>query len=181
MTMTKEPDATETSSDESAPDYFRCPVQEDQGAATIQVGWRKIDVTVQETSIDGFTILVPPSAAGRLNVSKPWVLVFDGGRYEVHGQWFFHAPDGHVQVGMRRLRDLTTAQVQYRRSGFFNAVGLRNDSADSSTIAFAGFVLVLICAMALPGLGDTLGTVEPMGAAFKSAFGGIGDVIRSNF
>ena len=175
--MTSQNPTTETT-DESASEFFRCPVQADQGDATIRIGRRRQTVTVQETSIDGFTVLVPPSGAKHLKVGKPWVLDFDGTRFEVHAQWFFHAPDGHVQVGLRRLRDLT--QPDPIKVGWWSVShdARGTGSAHSSTLAFAGFVMFLITAMAMPGLGDKLGTADPMGDFVKTVFDGIGGIIN---
>ncbi|MEM9643563.1 MAG: hypothetical protein AAF989_01105 [Planctomycetota bacterium] len=165
--------------EQSESDFFRCPVQEDQGDALVHVGRRKLQVTVQETSIDGFTILVSPSLSKHLKVGKPWVLDFDGTRFEVHAQWFFHAPDGHVQVGMRRLRDLTPAPT-IKTSWWPSAKNSgRADSSDSSALAFAGFVMFLCIALALPGFGDRLGTAEPLGNAVKTAFNGLSEFLGS--
>ncbi|QDV64178.1 hypothetical protein [Crateriforma conspicua] len=164
------------SPEEATSDFFRCPVQADQGSALIRIGRRKLAVTVQETSIDGFTVLVTPEGAKHVKVGRPWVLEFDGTRFEVHAQWFFHSPDGHVQVGMRRLRDLTEPPSEHVSWSLFRNGDVRGtDSAGTSTLAFAGFILFLVTAMALPGLGDQLGTAKPMGEAARSFTDAVGD------
>lgn len=137
--------------------YFRCPIQADHGRATIRVGRRKAYAQVQETSIDGFTVLVSPRDASKLKVGRSWVLEYDGTRVEVHAQWFFNSPDGHVQMGLRRLRDLTRPEP-IKISLLAQYGGKRCEDPSFSAAIFGGFVLVLFSIMAMPGLGDSLGT-----------------------
>jgi hypothetical protein len=85
------------------------------------------------------------------------MLEYQGARIEVHPQWFFNAPDGHVQMGLRRLRDLTPPQP-IRKSLLARFGGKRYEDPSHAAAAFGGFVLVLFSLMALPGLGDSLGT-----------------------
>ncbi len=120
----------------------------------IRVGRRKTRATIQETSIDGFTVLVSPRDASKLKVGRPWLLEYEGTRIEIHPQWFFNAPDGHVQMGLRRLRDLTPPEPI--RNSLLARLGEGDiDDPSYSAIAFGGFVLVLFSLMALPGLGDS--------------------------
>jgi len=137
--------------------FFRCPVQAEKSEATIRVGRRKTRATIQETSIDGFTVLLSPREASKLKVGRPWLLEYDGTRIEIHPQWMFNAPDGQVQMGLRRLRDLTPPEP-IRHSLLTRFGGRRFDDPSHSAIAFGGFVLLLFSLMALPGLGDQLGT-----------------------
>ena len=143
--------------DNQASGFFRCPVQSEQSKAIVRVGRRKSHATVQETSIDGFTVLVSPRDASKLKVGRTWVLEYDGTRIEVHPQWLFNAPDGHVQMGLRRLRDLTRPEP-IRSSILARFAGKRYEDPSFSAAAFGGFVLFLFSLMALPGLGDRLGT-----------------------
>jgi hypothetical protein len=148
------PAETNDSQEES---FFRCPVQAEKSQGIIRVGRRKARATIQETSIDGFTVLVSPRDASKLKVGRPWVLEHDDTRIEVHPQWIFNAPDGHIQMGLRRLRDLTPPEpIQNSLLARFG--GTKFDDPSYSSLAFGGFVLFLFSLMALPGLGDQLGT-----------------------
>jgi hypothetical protein len=137
--------------------FFRCPVQSDQSQAVIRVGWRKAIASVQETSIDGFTVVVPANYASSLKVGRPWLLEYQGAKIEVHPQWFFNSPDGRVQMGLRRMRDLTPPPP-IRKSLLLRYAGRRYEDPSYSAAIFGGFVLALFSLMALPGLGDSLGT-----------------------
>ena len=160
--------ATSPSDPQHTDEFFRCPVQSEQSKAFIVVGRKRAKTSLQETSIDGFTVLIPSKEAGKLKVGKPWILEHDGTRIEVMAQWFFNAPDGNVQVGLRRMRDLTPIPTIKQSWGTFFA-GKFEISATSSA-GFGGFVLVLFCAMALPGLGEQLGTSDRIQGAVKWVF-----------
>ena len=146
--------------------FFRCPVQEEQSEAVIRVGRRKACASVQETSIDGFTVIVPPKYTSVLKVGRPWLMQYDGAKIEVHPEWFFNAPDGHVQMGLRRLRDLTPPEP-IRRSLLLRYGGRRYEDPSFSAAIFGGFVLALFSLMAMPGLGDSLGTSDRIQSALK--------------
>jgi hypothetical protein len=156
--------------------FFRCPVQVENAQATIRVGRRKHSAVVQETSIDGFTVLVAPRDASKLSVGRTWVLDYDQTQTEVHPQWFFNAPDGHVQMGLRRLRDLTKP-APIRGSLLSRFAGDRYDDPSYTATAFGGFVLLLFSLMALPGLGDRLGTSDRIQDAFRWVLKGVNDSI----
>jgi hypothetical protein len=161
--------ATETHRNES---FFRCPILSDSSKATLKMGWRRVHVEVQDTSIDGFTILVPATSAKRLKVGTPWVLEFDGSRIETHAQWFYHGHDGNTQIGLRRMRDLTP--VERIGSWYTGLLPSRARSAtNDSTVACAGFTILLFVLMAMPGLGDQLGTSSRIQSATKWIYHGL--------
>ena len=172
--MSTSPESTE----QQDSSFFRCPVQSEQSQAVIRVGRRKTYAVVQETSIDGFTVLVPPKESSKLKVGRTWVLDYEGARIEVHPQWFFNAPDGHVQMGLRRLRDLTPPPP-IRTALLARYGGKRYEDPSYSAAAFGGFVLALFSLMALPGLGDSLGTSERIQDTLRWLVDGIDDSISS--
>lgn len=102
---------TETGQDDlttsGAGGFFRCPVSPEMADGWLRVRRRQLRVQICEASIDGFTVVVAAPDATKLRLGQPWTLRHDGAVLEVHAQWLFHAPDGNVQVGLRRLRDLT--------------------------------------------------------------------------
>lgn len=156
--------------------FFRCPVQAENSTAIIRVGRRKARATVQETSIDGFTVLVAPRDASKLKVGRPWLLEHGGARFEIHPQWFFNAPDGHVQMGLRRLRDVTPPEP-IRNSLLSRIAGRKYDDPSYSAVAFGGFVLFLFSLLALPGLGDSLGTSKRIQETFRWVIHGLDDSV----
>ena len=158
-------------------DFFRCPVQAEQSQGVIRVGRSRISTTVQETSIDGFTVLVEHHLASKLKVGRPWILEHEETRVEVHPQWFFNAPEGRAQIGLRRLRDLTRPMKE-RRSLLTRYGGGRYDDPSVSAAVYGGFVLFLFSLLALPGLGDRLGTATRIQNGFRWVVEGIDESIR---
>ena len=137
--------------------FFRCPVQAESGDATLRIGFRKIPVQVRETSIDGFTIQVGPGASRRFKARRRWVLEYDGARLEVIAEWKSTTPEGNLQIGLHRLNDLTRPKP-IKTSLLARYGGKRCEDPSFSAAIFGGFVLVLFSMMAMPGLGDSLGT-----------------------
>lgn len=146
-------------SEASPNEYFRCPVPGDLADARIRSGRQTFQVGVQETAIDGYTVLVGPRQARKLKVGRPWVLEYQDSYTEVHPQWFFNSPDGHVQIGLRRLRDVTPPP-RLRQSLLVRWGGSRYADPSVSSATYGGFVLLLFALLALPGLGDRLGTSD---------------------
>ena len=162
MTATSDAD----SSRDNSP-FFRCPVQSGNSRGSIQIGFRNVPVSVQERSIDGFTVLVSPKYSRRLKVGGPWTMFYDGSEVEVHPQWFFNSPDGQVQMGLRQVKDVTKLKVKGRSLWSRVLPRKHYENSQSSTAAFGGFVLVLFCALALPGLGDKLGTANRIQSSLR--------------
>ncbi len=170
-------DATAETQDQS---FFRCRVHAEQSEALIRMGRRRARVTVQETSIDGFTVLVEPGESGKLKVGRAWVLEHEGTLVEIHPEWFFNSPDGHVQMGLRRLRDLTPP-APIRKSLLAHFGGRRCEDPSFSAAIFGGFVLFLFSLLALPGLGDRLGTAPRIQNTVKWVINGIDQSLHRHF
>ena len=139
--------------------FFRCPVTEEMSGATIRCGRRGLPAGVQETSIDGFTVLVGPAAAKRLKVGRTWTLEHQGAVTEVHPQWFFNSPEGEVQIGLRRLRDITPVEGRTRVG---RGPSLHRCDGGNHLLTYVGGLLAAFCFLALPGPGDYLGTATPI-------------------
>ncbi|MDC0288051.1 hypothetical protein OAM37_04680 [bacterium] len=159
------------------PSYYRCPVHEDHAEAVLCSRRRRLDVLVQETSIDGFTVLVKPQDADRLAIGRPWVLEYSGARVEVHGQWFFNSPDGHVQMGLRRLRDLTKTGASSQSFLFRLRPPAIHDLGFSGVI-YSGLLLAVFLVLAMPGIGDALGTAPKIESAVIWLWSGVGNLVR---
>jgi hypothetical protein len=160
------------------PSYYRCPVHEDHAEAVLCSRRRRLKVLVQETSIDGFTVLVKPQDADRLSIGRPWVLEYSGARVEVHGQWFFNSPDGHVQMGLRRLRDLT--QPGNSTTSLFSRYKHTSiHDLGFSGVIYAAILLAVFLVLALPGIGDALGTAPKIESAVLWLWSGLGNLVRT--
>lgn len=149
-------------------EFYRCAIVAENSVAVLQIRHRgRFNVKLQEASIDGFTVLVGASNASRLQIGEPWMMHYDGATMEVHAQWFFQSADGQVQVGLRRLRDLTRPPMMGGWfPDFFNRSSTRHDSGGS--LLWAGGLLVMVMTLALPGIGDALGTSAKIQAVLNA-------------
>lgn len=161
--------------------FFRCPVQSDCAAATLRVAGKRVPVKLQEQSIDGFTVTVDAATAEKLRFGKPWVLITKDDRVEVHPEWIFHAPNGDIQMALRRMKDLNEiATPSSRWNPFAKRIGSRQcGQGATSEIAFAGVLVFVFAVLSLPGLGDAVGTAPHIQKTAGEMSQMAGKVIRS--
>jgi len=134
--------------------FFRCPVQDDESSATIHILGKKIPVQLQDRSIDGFSVMVEPRHSRKLQMGPQWILQAGDERVEVLAQWIFNAPDGVIQIGLRRLQDLTPQP----KATWFPCHRPYRKNSSNPELLLAGVLLFLILVLSLPGIGDALGT-----------------------
>ncbi len=134
--------------------FFRCPVPLERSAATLHFSGTKVPVELHEASIDGFAVLVQPQHIAKLRLGPRWVLQSADERSEVWPQWLYCAPDGHVQVGLRRLQDLTPPP----KMSWFPTWRRARCRESDPTLLLVVILLLIVFALSLPGLGDHLGS-----------------------
>jgi len=167
---------TDMNGDGQVQGYFRCPVPGEQSAATLVVGRSRLSGELLEKSIDGFTLLLPGQVAKKLRLGVPLVLESDAEWAEVHVQWFFHVPGNRMQLGLRRLRDLTPEpqmKQTWWRLGYGKARTLVGPDLLVGLLAVA-----FVCAISLPGIGDQLGTAPRVREAIHTVFQMAGEAWR---
>jgi hypothetical protein len=154
-----------------AVDFFRCPIQAEQANAALQIGWRKVPVVLRETSIDGFTVLVSPKYASRLRVGRAWRLKSQAETSVVHGEWMFMSPEGLLQLGLRRIADITPVE-RCGGSSWRSLLSPRRllSRQKSPELAFGGALLLVVALISTPGIGGPLGTAKPIREAVGAVF-----------
>jgi hypothetical protein len=149
---------------ESDRGFFRCPVQDEDSEATILILGKKIPAKLQDKSIDGFSVSVEPRHVRKLQVGPQWILKAGGEVTEVWAQWMFNAPDGRVQLGLRRLQDMTP---QPKGSWFPTIFSYRKHTTNPELL-LAALVLAGFLVLSLPGVGDRLGTSGKIQSGLKN-------------
>ncbi|MGV3486198.1 MAG: hypothetical protein ACO1RT_17400 [Planctomycetaceae bacterium] len=154
---------SESNQNDPEPNFFRCPVQDEDSEATIHIRGKRIPAKLQDKSIDGFTVLIDPRHVRKLRVGPQWMLKSGGEVTEVWAQWMFNAPDGRVQLGLRRLRDLTPAP----KDAWFPSIFSYRKHTTNPELLLAGTVLTAFLTLSLPGVGDQLGTAGRIQAGLQ--------------
>jgi hypothetical protein len=175
MPAEKEPTVEAESIESAQPErqFFKCPIPAEQSAAVLCFSRMKIPAELQESSIDGFSVLVQQQHAGQLRLGPRWVLQSVNERSEVYPQWLYCAPDGRVQIGLRRLQDLTP------KARWFPRLGRSRPREIDHSLLFVSLVLLILLAISLPGIGDLLGTAPWIERTVKEFLGGsLGRVSR---
>ena len=146
--------------------YYRCAVPDELSRGCLHVGWKKAIASIQETSIDGFTILVPSRFRKALRSKRRWTLEFQSAFFEVAPEWYCETKDGRVQIGLCRLSDLTKPEAIRRPKVAWHQRAGMHDSGYASSI-FWGLLLAAFMVLALPGVGDQLGTAPIIQSSFE--------------
>ncbi len=145
--------------------FFRCPVNVEKGSATLRVGRTKIQATVIDASIGGYTITLDAKYAKMLAKSRrDWLIIYDETKVRVRGESVSKPENGVVRVGLLQIEDLT--KPEKISTSLWNRFKPTTDSS-TAAVAYGGFVLLLFAAMALPGLGDQLGTSHRIQNTFR--------------
>lgn len=132
--------------------FFRCPVPIENSAATLRFSGTAVPVEVHESSIDGFSVSVKPQHMSKLRLGPRWVLQSATERSEVWPQWLYCAPDGHVQVGLRRLQDLAPPRKSRWRPRWRN----RGRRATDRGLLYSVLILLAALAVCWPSLNERL-------------------------
>ncbi|TWT93203.1 hypothetical protein [Stieleria varia] len=151
---------------------FCCPVTGD-GRAKLKVGRKKFHVIVRETSIKGFTVEMKPGDVKRILSTKSATLAFDDRRVDIEPESTNQIAKDKVLVRFALLREHAPKEKFRLKIPFF---GRKNrdphPDVSMSVAAYGGVVLVLFCVLAMPGLGDHLGTAPRIEAAVKTILQG---------
>ncbi len=135
----------------------------------MRIGSKRFKGEMTERSINGYTLTVASKYAGKLKRAKQVILSYDGLKFETTVKSVTKAERGTVRVALNLKRDLTkppnVAPSFFSR--FFRRRRDMSHSAATATVAYGGIVLILFSLLALPGLGDRLGTADRIESALK--------------
>ncbi|MCC9601579.1 hypothetical protein LOC67_13560 [Stieleria sp. JC731] len=159
---------------------YRCKVVGNT-AATLFVGsGRSIKVHVRETCGGGFTLGVEPKHVKKIKIGSRYELHYDDRRMLIAPQVFVQSVQGEP-----RLQVVTVKEYEPKKGWAFRLPFtrghqvVRHHKGTVSPAAYGGFVLVLFCVMALPGLGDKLGTASRIEKAVNIVARNVGEVVKS--
>jgi hypothetical protein len=134
---------------------FRCTVLPEQSAASLRVGMSRRRVRVTDTSRDAFTLDVDYATFRRLKEGCRATLEFQGETWEVECTATFQLIDEQYHVSMARIRDRT--RVRGPKTTFWSLLPTTN-AASSPALPLALLLSFFFACVALPGMGDSLGT-----------------------
>ena len=134
---------------------YRCSVAPENAAAHIKVGRKSELVAILETSRDGYTIRMDNSVAKQLKDGRSYVLCVGSERWEVRKESHYSDGVDFTNVGFARIRELTKIKSPITWFPFF-----KNEGHSQSDPAFLIYLMLafLFACIALPGMGDSLGT-----------------------
>lgn len=152
--------------DEKENGYFKIPAPAELRHAKIKVGRKMMSVDVQDSSIDGYTVLVSRKQAKRLKAHREYRMEYNDAEVDVLVVTVANARDGGVQIELRRVREIVENAEKVPRSWLIRFGGSRFQDPSLAAALYGGLVLFLFALLALPGVGDHLGTADRIQEAF---------------
>ena len=160
--------------------FYRCAVPDELSRGELRIGWKKASASVQETSIDGFTILVPAKSRRMLESRSKWILEFQNALFQVTPSWYCETEDGRVQIGLTNEKDLTKPERIRRSSNSWLSRFVDLEAGFTSPL-FGGLLLAAFLVLALPGVGDQLGTAPLIESGFKWLLTSVDELLDAVF
>jgi hypothetical protein len=134
---------------------FRCAVLPEQSAARLRLGMTSRPVRVTDTSREAFTLDVDYATFRRLAEGRRATLEYQGETWDVVCTATFQLMDQQYHVSLARVRDRT--RVRGPKTTFWSLLPTTNAAA-SPALPLALLLSFLFACVALPGMGDSLGT-----------------------
>ncbi len=147
--------------------FFRCPIAPENGAATIKIGFGRVRGCVIEKSLTGYTMLLKRRYARRMKIGRKFHMQFDGALMQVQLLRKQNIDKSCTRLALVMSNDYTPPQ-KVKSTCWHALLPSAKPGSGSTQLAFAGFAMVLFCVLSLPGLGDKLGTAEPIQKGFQT-------------
>lgn len=152
---------------------YRCAVAPEHSSAKLLIGRKTFQVTVLETSRNGFGVRVDNALAKKLREGKSYELSFSKEKWKVTKESHYSDGDWTV-VGFHREKELTKVKVP--TGGWFPFLRSNQTQTDPSFLMYLMLAFLFVC-IAMPGMGDSLGTAPRIQAGFKMFLQTINDIL----
>lgn len=138
---------------------FRCSVPPENSAAKLRIGRKYHNINITETSRDSFTACMPQATFESIGAREDLKIYFSGEVWTVRRCSDHTYPNSGVpitKVGFKRLKELTP--FKQPSSSFFQLFTTKSHGTTDPTFLMYLMLAFLFACLALPGMGDNLGT-----------------------
>jgi hypothetical protein len=146
---------------------FRCTVVPENSAACLTIGWRQHKVRVIDTSREAFTLEVNPNTFAKVTEGSRAVLDYNDESWEVQCIALFQMLNGQLNVSMARIRECS--KIRGPRATFWSLLPMANATRDP-VLPLALLLSLLFACVALPGMGDSIGTAPKIRKAVQDVW-----------
>lgn len=146
---------------------YRCTVVPEQSAANLRLGWKNYSTRVIDTSRDAFTLEVDARVFQKVKEGTRGVLEYHGEVWDVECVAVFRLMDDQFHITMLRRNDRTHVRVP--KSSLWAILPRPNNETDP-VLPLALLVSFLFACVALPGMGDSLGTAPKIRKAIQDVW-----------
>ena len=150
--------------DQNERQEYRCCIASENSAAKLKIGACSYDVSVLNTSRTGFCLRVSNDIAKKLRGKRRPLLLYAGETWEVELKSRYSDETKFTNLGVSRVRDLTKFK---QPTGW--TLGLFSNPSSQADPTFLAFLILafLFAVIALPGIGDSLGTAPKVREVIK--------------
>ncbi len=152
---------------------FRCPVAPEKAGAQLKIGHKLHLVAVLDTSRDGFTLRADEGTASKLKDGGQYVLYFAGEIWEVRKESHYE-DGGDILIGLRRLQEISKVKAPSSWNWFSYQ---RKVQSDPALLLYLMLMFLFAC-IALPGMGDSLGTAPRIKSGIHVVIDSISSLVR---
>ena len=129
--------------------------------AVVIIGKRRWPVKVRERYSSGFTLEVPRKLAKKIQEETPIDMLFDGRRMKVMPESLSRGEKKERLLGISTLEEYPEKEkISFGLWPFNRRTVMAASHSDSGLIFFGGSILFVFCVLAMPGVGDALGTSQ---------------------
>jgi hypothetical protein len=143
--------------------------------AAVRLGWHRFKAIVTEYSWSGYTIIVSPSIARKMQKGKHGTLEFQGSNYKVCCLESQQIDKTSTKVQLLLDASESAPQIPKKKKRCAASTTLNLSQRDPIFGVAAGFGIVIVLAM-LPGWGDGWGTSSYVSEGFRAIFMSVYDV-----
>ncbi|MFK7738656.1 MAG: hypothetical protein AB8B50_21710 [Pirellulaceae bacterium] len=159
--------------DDEKKNAYRCAVSTDNAAGRLRIGKKKFDVQVTYTSRVAFTIRTTPAIAKKIKDKRRCILTHNGEKWEVFKESHFEE-NGCVEILLNRGRELT--KIKENKTSLAVFTSSQNSQRDPAFLFYL-MLAFLFAFVALPGLGDSIGTAPRIQNGFKIIYQSVNDIL----
>lgn len=145
---------------------YRCLIGPEQCRAVLKLGGCSVECQVIDLSREDFQVRVPKAKLKKIQRAKNVEIIYRDERWTVRPQ--SGTPNGSDTIYLQRIEELTKTKLPSAWASLFSSN--MNSQTDPRFLMALMLAFILAC-LALPGLGDHLGTAPRLKNGIHSVIG----------
>lgn len=153
---------------------YRCAVAPENASAELRIGRRRHLAVVLDTSRVGFTVRIENKVLKSLKDGGEYELLFAGEHWRVKKESHC-AGENCINVGFSRVEDITKVETP---GSWLPSLSITQRVNSDPTLLMYLLIAFIFACLALPGMGDSLGTAPRIQAGIGVIWQTIWDMVQ---